>query len=120
MTKKLTTIRITDLQLRTIIGANDWERDHKQDIVINVELAYDAADAIAADDLKNSVDYKIITKKIIKDVEASQFFLIEKLADMVLGIVMQDKRVKKSSVRIDKPFALRFARTVSVEVTAEQ
>lgn len=116
----MATIRITDLKLRTIIGTNDWERNQKQDIVINVTLHYDASAAIASDDLKEAVDYKTITKKIIKKVENSQFFLLEKLTDMILDIVMENPAVQEASVRVDKPFALRFSNSVSVELSRKR
>ena len=112
----MATIRITDLILKTIIGIFDWERTRKQKVVINVEITFNAAKAVKSDKVKDTVDYKAITKKIIKHVEASQYFLIEKMADQVLKIVLDDPKVKSAKVRIDKPGALRFARSVSVEV----
>lgn len=112
----MATIRITDLRLRTVIGTNDWERESKQDIVINVTIEFDATKAAQSDDLKETVDYKAITKRIIKFVESSQFFLLEKLAAQVLDMIMEDKRILGSAVRIDKPLALRFSKSVSVEM----
>jgi len=113
-------IRITDLRLRAIIGTNDWERKKKQDVVVNVVFNYDAAKASANDDLRHAVDYKEMTKAIIKEVGASQFFLLEKLADVILKIVLSFPKVKEASVRVDKPKALRFADSVSVEVTRKR
>ena len=116
----MATIRITDLNLRAVIGTNDWERIHKQDVVVNIVLTYDAQKAIKSDQIKDAVDYKTITKKIIKEVEASQYQLIEKLADAVLQIAMENSKVLSAHVRIDKPLALRFARSVSVEISQER
>lgn len=116
----MATIRITNLRLRALIGINDWEREAKQDVVINIALDYDAKSAIASDDLSKTVDYKAMTKKIIHEVEKSEFFLLEKLADCVLNIVMQSPLVQQASVRIDKPQALRFADSVSVEVSGQK
>jgi D-erythro-7,8-dihydroneopterin triphosphate epimerase len=113
---KMATIRITNLRLRTTIGANDWERDIKQDVIINITINYAASKSIESDKLKDTVDYKTITKKIIKEVEASSFYLLEKLTDMVLNIVMEDQRVSSAQVRVDKPAALRFSDSVSVEL----
>ena len=113
----MATIRITDLQLRTIIGINDWERHEKQDVVINIWIEYDAKKAAKSDSVKDTIDYKEITKKIIKKVEASQYYLLEKLADTILNIVADYSKVKAVTVRVDKPQALRFARSVSVELT---
>ena len=116
----MATIRITNLKLRAIIGANDWERETKQDVVINVAIDFDAAKAGKSDSIKDTVDYKTITKRIIKEVEASSFFLLEKLAQVILNIVMENPKVKEASVRVDKPFALRFADSVSVEVSGKK
>jgi len=110
-------VRITDLRLRTIIGIHDWERKHKQDIVINISMDYDAGPSSESDDIKDTVDYKAITKDIIREVEASHFFLLEKLTKMILNIVTQNGLVKKATVRVDKPHALRFADSVSVELS---
>ena len=111
-------IRITDLSLKTIIGIFDWERKQKQKVVINVELEFNASKAVKTDQVKDTVDYKTITKKIIRHVEGSKYFLLEKMTDSVLKIVLKESKVKKAKVRIDKPGALRFARSVSIELEA--
>jgi D-erythro-7,8-dihydroneopterin triphosphate epimerase len=112
----MATIRITNLKLRTIIGINEWERDTKQDVVINVSLEFDATSAAKSDDIKDTVDYKAITKKIIKLVEESEFFLLETLADRIMAIALGDPKVQEAAVRVDKPQALRFSDSVSVEL----
>ena len=116
----MATIRISDLRLRTIIGANDWERDNLQDIIINVSIDYDARKASLSDKLNDTVDYKTITKNIIKEVESSRYFLLEKLCHKILQIVFKNQKVKKVTVRVDKPLALRFADSVSVELTEKR
>ncbi|MDP2654587.1 MAG: dihydroneopterin aldolase [Candidatus Omnitrophota bacterium] len=116
----MATIHITDLSLRTVIGTNDWERKNKQDVIINIAIEYDAKAAAQSDDLKDTVDYKAITKKVITEVESSQYELLEKLVDRVLGIVTEDRRVQTATVRIDKPQALRFAKSVSVEMSRKR
>lgn len=113
----IATIRITNLRLRALIGTNDWEREAKQDVVINITLDYDATKAITQDDLKKAIDYKALTKRIIREVEASQFFLLEKLADQILGIVTEHQAIREATIRVDKPQALRFADSVCVELS---
>jgi len=120
MKNQIATIRITDLHLRAIIGIYDWERVEKQDVIINVTMEYDSKKAIATDNIKHALDYKTITKKIISEVEASKFLLLEKLADLVLKVAMENKKVLRTNVRVDKPLALRFAKSVSVEVSAQR
>ena len=43
------TIRVKDLRLRTYIGFNPEEREKKQDIVINIEISYNIAQAVLED-----------------------------------------------------------------------
>ncbi len=113
-------IRIKDLRLRAIIGCNDWEREKKQDITINVVMDVESEKAAETDDIADCTDYRDITKEIIEAVEASEFFLLERLAGFILDIVMKRPAVTSASVEVDKPHALRFSRSVSVEVTASR
>ena len=110
-------IFIRDLALRCIIGIFPEERREKQDIVINVEIHADLRTAGRSDDLKDTVDYKAIKKAILKLVEGSSFQLIESLAERIADIALENDKVKKVIVTIDKPGALRFARASAVEIT---
>ena len=113
-------VRITDLTLKTIIGINDWERKRKQKIVINASFRYDSRKAQQSDNIKDSVDYKIISKKIIGRVEKTKFSLLERLTAYILDIIMEDRAVREATVRVDKPLALRFSRSVSVELSKKR
>jgi D-erythro-7,8-dihydroneopterin triphosphate epimerase len=116
MNRRLDKITIKDLSLRCIIGINDDERVNKQDVIINIVMYSDLKDACKSDNIDDTVDYKLIKKKIIAMVEDSSFFLIEKLAETVAEICLENKQVVKVDVEIDKPGALRFARSVSVDI----
>ncbi len=107
-------IKIENLKLRTIVGIYEWEKKTKQDVVINIEMEFDGAKAIETDNIEDTVDYKTITKKIIAMVEGSEFNLIERIAGETMKIVMENEKVEKASVRVDKPGALRFTDSVSV------
>ena len=114
---KKATIRITDLLLRAFIGDNDWEKDIRQDVIINIQLEYDAGKAVGSDAMEEAVDYKKLKRTIIDEVERSRFKLLESLTNRVLSIVMEDARTLAAVVRIEKPGALRYAKTVSVEMS---
>ena len=110
-------IFIRDLALRCIVGIYPEERREKQDIVINVTLEADLAPAAASDRIEDAVDYKALKKEIIALVEQSQFFLIEKLADEIAKVCLANPKVQRATITVDKPNALRFARSVAVEIT---
>jgi D-erythro-7,8-dihydroneopterin triphosphate epimerase len=113
-------IRIKDLRLRTIIGIYDWEREHRQDVVINAELTFDGTAAAASDAIEDTVNYKAITKAMIAHVEGASCQLLERLASELLAIALEDPRVHSAWVEVDKPHALRFADSVSVRVEGGQ
>ncbi|HSV32187.1 MAG TPA: dihydroneopterin aldolase [Atribacteraceae bacterium] len=110
-------VKITNLRLRTIIGAYEWERVVRQDVVINITLEYNALRAIESDNLNEALDYKTLTKKIIEEVENSRFHLLESLAARVHSIVAGMPGFLRANVRVDKPGALRYADSVAVEIS---
>ena len=116
MAERRDEVRIKDLSLRCVVGVFPEERRKKQDVVIQVRLETDLDLASRSDDLKDTVDYKGVKKRIVAMVEASSFFLIERLAGRVAEICLDDPKVRAVEVEVEKPGALRFARTVSVVV----
>lgn len=110
-------IHIRDLALRCIVGLYDEERRDKQDVVVNITLHADLRRAGRSDDIADTVDYKQIKKAVVALVESSRFLLIERLAEAVAAVCLAEPRVAWADVRIAKPGALRFARTVEVEIS---
>ena len=109
-------IRIKDLRLRCVVGVYPEERREKQDVVIQVRMEADLGAASRSDALADTVDYKAIKKRIVLAVEASSYQLIERLAGRVAELCLDDPRVQAVDVEVEKPGALRFARTASVVV----
>lgn len=117
MSKRLDKIYIRDLHLRCIVGIYPEEREHKQDVIVNVILRCDLSEACRSDRIEDTVDYKSVKKRIVAMVEASEFFLIERLADAIAEICLESPAVALAQVTVDKPGALRFARSVAVEIS---
>ncbi len=109
-------ILIKDLLVRGIIGVNDWEREQQQDILVNITLFTDLAAAGASDSLEGSVNYRTLTKQVIAHIESSQRYTVEALAEDLAGICLRVPKVRRARVRVEKPGALRFARSVGVEI----
>jgi FolB domain-containing protein len=109
-------IIIRDLLLRGIIGINPDERVNQQDILINMVIYADIRAAAASDDITDAVNYKSITKRIIRHVEESSDFLVEKLVTDIARIVITEFGVERVQVRLEKPGALRFAESVGIEI----
>jgi dihydroneopterin aldolase/D-erythro-7,8-dihydroneopterin triphosphate epimerase len=113
-------ILIKDLLLRAIIGINAEERRDRQDILINIVMHADTRPAGASDAIEDAVNYRTIAKRIIQMVESSQFLLVEKLAAEIAAICLDDARVERVQVTVEKPGALRFARSVGVAIERER
>ncbi len=109
-------IVISDLSARCIIGVNEEERREKQDVLINLTLYADLGKACRSDRFEETVDYRSIKKRIVKMVEDSRYCLVEALAEAIGDICLSDSKVAHVKVRVEKPSALRFARTVGVEI----
>ena len=118
----MTKIRVKDLSLRTLIGFKPHEKKYKQDVIIQIEVEIDTSSVESNDDYqsKSFYDYRSMTKSIIKLVEESQYDLLEALTNRVLEEIMSNPMVNKAKVEIEKPHALRYSRTVSVEKSAER
>lgn len=112
-------IVVKDLLLRCIIGAQEWEREKKQDVLINLVMHTDISAAAESDSIDDALNYRTITKSIIAHVEESSYFTLEALATAVARICVIDHKAARALVRIEKPGALRFARSVGVEIERE-
>ncbi len=116
MNSELAIIRIKNLRLRTYIGINDDEIANRQDVIINIKIHYPAEKARLSDNMDDALNYRTITKEIIALVENNRFRLLEKMTSDVLLIASQHPWVTTASVEIEKPHALRFADSVSLEL----
>jgi len=117
---ELDRIHIRDLVCRCIVGIYPEERREKQEVIINITLWADVRKACVSDDIADTVDYKTIKKQVIAMVEESRFNLIERLAQAIADICLSAEGVQKAVVSVDKPGALRFARSVAVEIVRQR
>lgn len=109
-------IIIKDLLVRGIIGINPEERVNKQDILINLVLDSDIRVAAASDNIEDAANYKSISKRVIRHVEGSADFLVEKLVSDIARVILFEFPVHKVKIRLEKPGALRYAQSVGVEI----
>lgn len=113
-------IFINELRIETVIGIFDWERQIKQTVVLDLELATDISKAAVSDHIDDTIDYKTLTKKVITFVEASEFQLVETLAERVCELVRNDFNVAWVRLKLNKTGALRGARDVGILIERGQ
>jgi len=114
---QLDRIHITDLVVSGIIGINPDERINEQNIRVNATLWVDTRPAAGSDDIDDAVNYRTITKAIIAHIQAGKPMLVERLVQETADICLAEPRVHKVEVTVEKPGALRHARSVGITIT---
>ena len=107
---------IRDLSARGIIGLNDWEREKPQEMLINLTLFADLRAAGQSDEIADSVNYRTVAKKVLAHAESAGRLTVEALAADIARICLAESGVLKARVRVEKPGAVRFSRSVGVEI----
>jgi len=105
---------IHDLQIETVIGIYDWERKIRQTISLDLEMATDIAKAAKSDNIDDALSYKTVAKRLIDFVEASEFELVEALAEKICSIILEDFEVPWVKLTLHKPGAVRGSKSVGV------
>jgi len=113
-------IFLNELKIDTIIGIWDWERQIRQTVVIDLEMSADIAKAAATDSVEDTLNYKLVAKRLQSFVSESSFQLVETLAERIAGIVRDEFGVQWVKVRVNKPGAIRGSRDVGILIERGQ
>jgi len=109
-------IFIKDLLIRGVIGISEREREQPQDILVNVVMSADISAAGKSDNVDESVNYRTVAKKILAHVEKVQRYTVEALATDIAALILEDPKVISVRVKVEKPGAVRFSKSVGVEI----
>ena len=109
-------IFIHALKTEAIVGIFDWERQVKQTVVLDLELSADIRKAALTDSIDDTLNYKGVAKRVLAFVEASQFHLVETLAEHVAMLLIEEFGVQWVSVALSKPGAIRSSKDVGVRL----
>ncbi len=109
-------ILIEGLEVRTVIGIFDWEREIRQTVRLDMEIAWDISKAVASDEIEDTLNYKAVAKRLISFIEASSFGLIESLAESCATIILDEFDVPWLRLKLSKPGAVRGSENVAVVI----
>jgi len=109
-------IFIQDLEVETVVGVFDWEREIRQKVVLNLEMSADIARAARTDSIEDTLNYKAVAKRLIAFVGGSEFYLVETLAERCAEIVLNEFNVDWLTLRLDKPGAVTGSKSVGVMI----
>jgi dihydroneopterin aldolase len=104
------------LTAECVIGFIDWERRVKQTVVVDLELPVDCRQAAVSDDVNDTVDYKKVSKRVLAFIEASEFKLVETLAQRLAMLILEEFAIEWLRLSINKPGAIRNSRDVGVAI----
>ncbi len=107
---------IEGLEIEALIGIYDWERRIRQPLVFDIEMAFDNRIPAASDAIGDTLDYKAVSKRVVEYVSASDFGLVETLAERVAAIILGEFGVQRVRLKLSKPGAVRGARAVGVMI----
>jgi len=110
-------IFIKDLLIRAVIGITEREREQPQDILVNITIFADITSAGQSDEVNDSVNYRTLAKKVLAHTEAIKRYTVEALATDISNLCLEEPGVLGARVRVEKPGAVRFSRSVGVEIT---
>jgi len=105
---------IRELRIDTIIGIYDWERTTLQTVSLDIEMATDIRQAAKTEDINNTPSYKDVARRVYDFVRASQFFLIETMAEAVASLILGEFEVDSVTITVHKPGAVTIAKDVGV------
>jgi dihydroneopterin aldolase len=107
-------IFLDELRIETIIGIWEWERKIRQTVIIDLEMSADIAKAAATDDVADTLNYKLVAKRLQEFVGGSSFQLVETLAERIAGLIRDEFDVAWVKVTVHKPGAIRGSKDVGV------
>ncbi len=107
-------IFLTGLKVECVVGIWEWERQVKQPVVLDIEMAADIRKAAASDHIDDTIDYKKVSKRLLSFVGESQFQLVETLTERIAEIIIKEFHVPWVKVKLNKQGALRGSKDVGI------
>lgn len=111
---------IKGLTIQSTIGFFSWEKEIKQTLVIDVEMAWDTAKAALNDELDKTLDYAHISQTIDEFANKNPVDLLETLAERMAEYLISQFQIPWLRLTIGKPGAVHNATTVGVEIERGQ
>jgi dihydroneopterin aldolase len=105
---------ISGLIASTTIGVYDHERNTRQDLIIDLELGYDARKAGVSDSFEDALDYAAISRRAQDFVEQTSYYLIEAVAEQLSQILFDEFPIMQLKIKITKPRAVDIADAVGI------
>ena len=107
-------VYIRQLKIETVIGIFDWEREIKQTVCLDLDMAVDITKAALQEDIDSTVSYKTVSDYLLEFVAKSEFLLVETMAEEIAKLMLSEFGISWVRLRVGKPGAIKEAADVGV------
>jgi dihydroneopterin aldolase len=109
-------IFIDELRIATLIGIYPREQSVPQTLEISLQIGTSTIRAGSSDDIRDTIDYAAVVERVRSDLEQRHFHLLEKLAEYVASVVLDDFGAVWTRVSVAKPGVMRGVRRAGVVI----
>lgn len=107
-------IYIHGIECECVIGVWKWEKAITQKLIIDIDLATDITQSAKTDDLKDTLNYKDISDRVIAYAKENQFDLIETLIERISEVILSEFDVPWLRIKLDKGGAVKNVKHVGI------
>lgn len=109
-------VLIEGLAVETVVGVYDWEREVTQQLLVDLDMAWDNSVPAADDDVRQALDYAAVSERVVQFLQELQPELLETAAERLAACLRQEFRIPWLQLTIRKPGAVPAARAVGVRI----
>jgi 7,8-dihydroneopterin aldolase/epimerase/oxygenase len=105
---------IHGLEIQTIIGIFDWERENKQSLILDIDIGTDFSKASISDCIDDCIDYTLVSKEVNNLAESHSYQLLESFAEQISKIILDQFKAQWIRIKINKPLAIDSANSTGI------
>jgi dihydroneopterin aldolase len=109
-------IFLEQVKLKVKLGVPAWERVLPQTILLDISMDYDLAAAGKSDAIADTIYYGEVIGRLNDSLHASQFQLVEALAEHVCQLILKEFGAKRVKVKVAKPGILPGVKALGVVI----
>ncbi|MBB3102097.1 dihydroneopterin aldolase [Azomonas macrocytogenes] len=110
------TVFIEGLEVETLIGAYEWERNIRQCLYLDLVMGWDIRPAAAGDALDEALDYAKVIASVEQFAAQADYILVETFAEDLASMLMREFGIPWLRVRVNKPGVHPCVRSLGVEI----
>ncbi len=107
---------IKGLEVDAVIGVFDWEKQVRQPLIFDLEMAWNIRVAAQTDDLMHALNYQAVAEFVERFVREQHFQLLESMLDRLADSLIKEFGMPWLSIQVEKPAVVPQARAVGLRI----